>query len=488
MSEGGSKSMKWDHEADVVVVGYGGAGAAAVLAASEAGASVIVIEKNPEGGGNTRYSGGSLRTYLDTKKASDYIETLCDGATERDIIETFVVESGRNLEWIKAMGGEIATRPTPQSFPNSLPVAFPSTRGSDGIGPRARVKGAGDDAGIDLWGLLKRRVDDLAIRALYSAPASQLLVDKDAGVTGVVAQHGEQTLRVRAKRGVILTCGGFEYDTQMHINYLGQKYFAMCNPANTGDGIRLAGEVGAELWHMNGVAASLGYKFPEFEFGIRCSMPAGGFMFVDQLGQRFMDETGTDAHLMWSPTSYIDTRTLQRTRIPCYVIFDEDTRMRGPVGVTGQGKVSDVYQWTRDNNAEIKKGWIKAADTIGDLARHINVRPDSLQATIAKYNMQCVGGYDPELGRAPDTLIPLGRPPYYALELWPCLFNTQGGPKRNARAQVINVRGLPIKRLYSAGELGSLWHRNYPGAGNVSEALAFGRIAGRNAAAEIPLG
>jgi succinate dehydrogenase/fumarate reductase flavoprotein subunit len=91
------------------------------------------------------------------------------------------------------------------------------------------------------------------------------------------------------------------------------------------------------------------------------------------------------------------------------------------------------------------------------------------------------------VGRAPDSLVPLGRPPYYALELWPCLFNTQGGPKRNAGAQVLDVWGRPIKRLYSAGELGSLWHRNYPGAGNVSEALAFGRIAGKNAAAEQPL-
>ena len=137
---------------------------------------------------------------------------------------------------------------------------------------------------------------------------------------------------------------------------------------------------------------------------------------------------------------------------------------------------------------EVRKGWIRAADNLADLARQINIRPDILQATVAQYNLQCVGGYDPEFGRAADTLVPLGRAPYYAMELWPCLFNTQGGPKRNARAQVLDVHGDPIKRLYSAGELGSLWHRNYPGAGNVSEALAFGRIAGRNAAGEQPVG
>ena len=477
----------WDHEADVVVVGYGGAGAAAALAAVNAGAKVLILEKNSEGGGNTRYSGGSMRTYLDVNKAVDYIETLCDGTTERDVVETFVRESSRNSEWVKAMGGEVVHLATPLIFPHSVPAAFPTTRGAEGIGPRARVKGTGQAGGIDLWGVLSRKVTGAGIEILNSSPVKQLLLEKSVGVTGVVAARGDKDVKVRARRAVILTCGGFEYDQAMHRNYLGQSYFGLCNPANTGDGVRLAGEIGADLWHMSGVAATLGYKFPEFSFGIRHAMPSAGFIYVDQMGKRFMDDAGTDAHLMWAPTSYIDTKTLQRTRIPSYVIFDEDTRMRGPVAITGQGKVSDVYQWSTDNGAEIRKGWIKAADNVADLAYQINIRPDHLQATIAQYNLRCVGGYDPEHGRAPDTLVPIGRSPYYAMEIWPCLFNTQGGPKRNSRAQVLDVRGKPIRRLYSAGELGSLWHRNYPGAGNVSEALAFGRIAGKNAAGERPL-
>jgi succinate dehydrogenase/fumarate reductase flavoprotein subunit len=149
--------------------------------------------------------------------------------------------------------------------------------------------------------------------------------------------------------------------------------------------------------------------------------------------------------------------------------------------------VSDFYQWSADNSAEIEKGWIKAADSIAALAGEVNMRPDYLQSTISQYNVNCVGGYDPEFGRSTNTLIPIARSPYYAISLWPSLYNTQGGPKRNGKAQVLDVWGKPIKRLYSAGELGSLWHRNYPGGGNVSEALAFGRIAGRNAVAEIPL-
>ena len=475
----------WDHEADVVIVGYGGAGAAAALAAADTGAKVLILEKNPEGGGNTKYSGGSIRTYVDLDKAVDHIETLCDGTTERDVVETFIREASRNAEWLQRLGGEIAPVATSPRFPFTPPLAaFPSIRGAEAHGPRVRVKGAGEAAGIDLWVLLSRKVAEASIKILYSSPVKKLVMENRGGVTGVIAASGDGDVRVRARRGVILTCGGFEYDPSMHRNYLGQSYFGLCNPGNTGDGIRLAGEIGADLWHMNAAASTLGYKFPEFEFAIRHSMPYAGFIYVDQTGKRFMDEPHTETHMCWSPLSRIDTKTLERTRVPSYLIFDEDTRMRGAVAITNRGKVSDVYQWSADNSAEIRKGWIKAAESLADLAYQINIRPDQLQATVAQYNLQCVGGYDPEHGRAPHTLVPIGRSPYYAMELQPCLFNTQGGPKRNSKAQVLDVWGNPIERLYSAGELGSLWNRNYPGAGNVSEALVFGRIAGKNAAGE----
>ena len=76
----------WNREVDVIIVGYGGAGAAAALTAVAAGATVLVLEKSREGGGNTKYSGGSMRTYIDAKKAADHIEALCDYTTERDVI------------------------------------------------------------------------------------------------------------------------------------------------------------------------------------------------------------------------------------------------------------------------------------------------------------------------------------------------------------------------------------------------------------------
>ncbi len=479
----------WDYEVDVAIIGYGGAGAAAAVTASDAGANILLIEKNPAGGGNTQYSGGSIRTYLDVEKAVTFIENVCEGTTERDVAEAFVNESGKNADWVAGLGGVIVPGGIlgGLGFPIGMPgAAFPFLPGAEGIGPRVRVSGAGE-GGIDLWGVLLRNVEKRKIPILYSTAAKQLVIEKSEGVTGLLALQGEKEVSIRARRATILTCGGFEYDPKMHLTYLGQKYFALGNPGNTGDGIRMACELGADLWHMSGVAANFGYKVPEFDFAIRHFMPYAGFVYVDQNGKRFMDETGTDMHAMWAPSSYIDMKTLQRTRVPAYLIFDEDTRMRGAVARTERGKASDVYQWSADNSAEIQKGWIKAADSLGALAQQINMRADYLQATLSQYNVNCIGGYDPEFGRSTNTLIPIARSPYYAIAIWPSLYNTQGGPKRNAKAQVLDVWGKPIKRLYSAGELGSLWHRNYPGGGNVSEALAFGRIAARNAVAEMPL-
>ena len=118
--------MKWDHEADVVIVGFGGAGATAAIVASAEGASVLVLEKNPQGGGNTRYSGGSIRTYLDIGKAVDFIETVCEQTTEREVVEAFVTESSRNSDWVASIGGEIVDGPPSGTREDRGPLITPA--------------------------------------------------------------------------------------------------------------------------------------------------------------------------------------------------------------------------------------------------------------------------------------------------------------------------------------------------------------------------
>jgi succinate dehydrogenase/fumarate reductase flavoprotein subunit len=480
-----------DLEVDVVVVGYGGAGAAAAITAHDAGAQVLLLEKNGSGGGNTRISGGSIRTYTDRAKAVEYTHALCEGATDVDIIRAFVEESAGNGDWIARLGGTVVPSPAAliQGFPRMAPAAaFPHVKGADGIGPRLRVTGTTHFHGLELWKFLAGNVESREIPVLRSTPARRLIREPSGEISGVVAGASGDDLHIRARRGVILACGGFEYSRSLQLDYLGQEYCALGDAGCTGDGVRMAVDVGADLWHMSGVAACFGYKFPDFEWTIGHKMPHAAYIYVDQAGRRFMDEPATDMHTVWFHTSFLDPKTLRQPRVPSYVIFDESTRAKGTVGSTAVGIARDSYEWSRDNMAEIRKGWIATAATWRDLAVKLGLDPGALATTVERYNGYCQEGTDADFGRPADTLAPLVNPPFYAIALWPTLLNTQGGPRRNARAQVIGVHGSPIRRLYSAGELGSLWNRIYPGGGNISEALAFGRIAGKNAASESPLG
>src|SRR5690242_19266728 len=102
----------WDCEVDVVVIGYGGAGAAAAIAANNEGARVLILEKQASGGGNTKYANSGIRTFLNSDKAVDYIDRLCEGTTDRDVLKAFVAESGRNADWITNLGGTVLSRPS----------------------------------------------------------------------------------------------------------------------------------------------------------------------------------------------------------------------------------------------------------------------------------------------------------------------------------------------------------------------------------------
>ena len=104
-----------------------------------------------------------------------------------------------------------------------------------------------------------------------------------------------------------------------------------------------------------------------------------------------------------------------------------------------------------------------------------------LVETVNTYNQYCAAGEDLDFGRRPSSLLPLLTPPFYAMEVIDCQTNTMGGPVHNKLAQVIDVDGEPIPRLYAAGEFGSIWGLLYPSGRNVTEALAMGKIAAEHA-------
>ncbi len=474
----------WDKEADIVVVGYGGGGAAAAITAHDAGAEVILLEKTQQGGGNTRCAGGSIREYLDSDKAATYFQAISLGTMEQESCQAFVVESTQNPQWLREMGADLAVWKR-TGFPPAPPIVWPHLPGADGLGGRWYVTGSAKLGGINLWSVLSKNVERRNINILLNTSAKQLIMNGRKEITGVIADSPQGEIRIKSRRAVILTCGGFEFNKAMLLNYLGLNLYALGHPGNTGDGIRMAQEVGADLWHMSSVSCSIGYKVPEYEVPFHHRIRSSGYIYVDQNGGRFIDEAGTDLHAMAFSFSHLDHKSLTYPRIPSYVIFDEATRQSGRI-IHEAAWINEYYQWSEDNLAEIKKEWIKTAETVRDLAPQIGLNPEALQKTVSQYNLCCIGGYDPDFGRRQETLGCITKPPFYAIPVIPTLLNTQGGPRRNTRAQILDVHGSPVKRLYSAGELGSIWGIVYPGAGNISECLAFGRIAGRNAAAEQP--
>jgi hypothetical protein len=187
---------------------------------------------------------------------------------------------------------------------------------------------------------------------------------------------------------------------------------------------------------------------------------------------------------MWMEVTRFDMEALRYSRIPSYVIFDERTRSSGPITSVGHG-ANRAYHWSADNQVEIDRGWIVRGKNAHELAQKLEIQGTRLAATLAAYRESCRGGKDSEFGRAQPTLVEL-QGDLYGLPVWPCLLNTQGGPKRNFRGQIVNVWGEPIKRLYGAGELGSIWGFLYQSGGNLGECLGLGRMAGTNAAGETP--
>ena len=492
MEQQPSVPRKWDAEADVVVVGFGAAGVAAAVTAHDLGAEVVILEKAPEGehGGNTRVAG---QGYLNTTSAEDaaaYLTALCGPyAVPEPMVRVWAQEMCRNNQWLQSLGGD----PQEHQHP-PVGIEFPDLPGSGCV----HKFHDGPTYGYSYtWKLFERLVKQRPIPILYETPGRELIqhdITKD--ILGVRAQRRDESICVKARRAVVLTCGGFENNQQMIRDYLpGVPYcYTSGSPYNEGDGVRMAMSVGADLWHMNNYAGpSMALKVPEVRttFSMQAlhfskAMP-GGMIVVGPDSRRFCNEKYKTRHGKipvngsWLPLS---------TPCPMFMIFDHSLFAAGPLydkhPSHGWTQIIERYEWSADNRAELAKGWIKTADSLAALASLLGLDPAALGDTVACWNRACQAGRDPDFGRT-LMLAPIAEGPFYAVELSPSMLNTQGGPRRNERGQIVRPDGMPIPRLYSAGELGSIYSYLYQGTGNIGECLAFGRISGRNAAAEAPL-
>ncbi len=471
---------RWDLEADIVVLGCGAAGSAAAIEGHDRGAKVVILEKMPpaQAGGNTRVSGGIWFNNRDAKRAEAYLESLCGGfKLPQPVIRAWADETAANTAWLKGLGAEVG--PHADYSPE-----YPELDGSDCYGGYMGIGGKLGNA--LLFDFLQSAIRQRGIETLYETPGQELITDSGR-VIGVRAVGAGKPLHVRARRGVVLATGGFENNPEMVRDYLGMADSPIWGtPASTGDGHRMAMQIGADLWHMDNMMAIVGVRTSDFHAAFATLGLVGpkGYIYVGADGSRFVDEDVQIRHGHALIHGRYELYPLQRA----FVVFDERTRRSGPLVPqpeympVGWNLVIENYVWSDDNLAEIENGWMVKADTLTELAAKLGIPAGKLEKSVALYNRYCAAGEDEQFGRAPTTLIPLDEPPYYAFISGPVLAWSNGGPRRNEHAQVLNLSGEPIPGLYGAGTVSSTYSWCKDGGFHIADALAFGRVAGRHAA------
>ncbi|MBI2958409.1 MAG: FAD-dependent oxidoreductase, partial [Chloroflexi bacterium] len=304
---------RWRVEADVVIVGYGAAGAAAAVAAREAGCEVIVIEKQeaPTPLSNSFMSGGGFICSSDAKEARSYLEALYrtdQGIywTDPDILQTWVDRTLENKDWLEKRGAEFQL--------------YRHCGGHDLPGTESMVVYQFTGMGPGMMRFLYEQVDKAHIPVMRGMRATRVLEDSRNNVVGIEAREAAtgKALSIKARRAVILTTGGYEFDEEAKLQYL-KVYpcYFHSSPWNTGDGIKMSLEVGAQLWHMNSCAAGCVMKFPELATGrlpyfggphwvnpgqsglppaggegwlaqhVDRSIPIAGYLITDRYGRRY---------------------------------------------------------------------------------------------------------------------------------------------------------------------------------------------------------
>ena len=495
----------FDESFDVVVVGFGYAGSIAAMEASDAGAEVLLIEKMPDPGGISACSGGAVRCAYDKNDAFAYLKATNDGTTPDDVLEVFAEGMTELKEYItdlaKVNDAETTLRDRVGNYPypgyetfyyiniEEVPnfAGYPQVLGGSGWGGK-------------LFKVVQDNVMERGIDVRLETPGLRLIADENRVVQGIVIGTKEGKRNIQARKGVILACGGFEADDEMKRQHWQMRtVMSAANRGNTGDGIRMAQSMGAQLWHMWHNHGTYGFRHPDPDYPYAIRMKrypdwTPGYedeanvemvwIVVDQGGRRYMNECPPYVQdLGHRPMELFDPYTQSFPRIPSYFICDEEGRKRYPLGAPMYNDREATFDWSKDNLAEIDLGILKRADTIPELAAKLGLDADILAETIDRWNAVCESGKDADFGRPSGTMFPIKTPPYLAGELYPLVSNTQGGPVHDKLQRVIDVYDNPIPRLYGTGECGSIFGFLYISGGNLAECFISGKIAGRHAAA-----
>lgn len=466
-------------QADIVVIGGGGSGMAAAIAAAEKGAkNVIVLEKRRRPGGNSVFPEGIFaaespaqkRLGIDAPKDVVFRQAMDFSHWKIDprIFRAFVDKSGDTIRWLEEKG-LIFDRVRPL-YPDQFPLVWHSS---------------GVRLGPPLVKTLVKSCESMGIRLLCRAAAKKILTSEAGNVTGVLATAEDKELRINAK-SVIIATGGFGGNKELlkkHYPFYSENLYHAGVPFN-GDGLLMATEIGAATEGLVTLILIGPYCPKSAPLTVVARQP--NMVWVNKKGERFADES------IVSRFTYGGNAIDRQPDHTFYALFDEKIKqgiMEGEISfleeILGGSKT-----WPARLDKELKlhadKGWIKIANSGGEIAEWAGVAPEVLKTTIDEYNSCCDRGYDEIFLKDRRYLSPLRTPPYYAIKCDRRFDNTIGGIKINHHMEVINHQDSPIRGLYAAGvDTGGWQIDTYDcilSGTSIGFAINSGRIGGENAA------
>ncbi len=445
--------------ADIVAIGTGAAGMSAAIRAAEGGAKVVIFEKRafPGGTSNTPMCVASTKkdqAYRD--KAFKVHMEMTQQAGNAPLVRAWINKSGEIPEWLAKQGyklGEMMTSATLETMgkQRGYGVGFP-----DGyyihdvhiLPPRGRGHG-----GAMLIRHLVKRAQQLGVDIRFAMPVKEILKEKD-GISGVIAED-KSGKQIRVDAGaVIVASAGFnedkemigkygQYDFTLDTSFMGggdgDLFFIAPNLKLTGDGQKMAWEVGADKGSMGiGLVThiprqGLGGPPPWINFLQLMTIIEQPYLWVNQQGERYYDETFSNDHMT-------QTNSFAR-QYPKYgyIIFDNATRKRlqekGPdyeYFIFQARTIDDIDgQFAKAMAAGNKNVFI--GDTIADLAGKTGIDASGLQRTIDEYNGYCDKGHDDLFGKDPRYLLPVREPRFYAIRAVCAAYQTIGGIRVNGK-------------------------------------------------------
>ncbi len=462
----------WDEKKDIIVIGSGLAGLAAAIEAAQAGAAVIVIEKMKVTGGNTRISDGGLAApgnYLQKKHGiADSAELFYEdmlraglGLNHPHLVRIVAERAAETIEWTR----------------NELGVRYLDRLDRFGGHSAARCLTTKGHLGADIIKAQTAKLKELGVEIRTRCLLKNFIVDRDGTtVCGINIQANYQfpdedsgtAKKMGVNRAIILATGGFGNDLafcRLQLPELDETIHSTNHRGATSEGLVAALRIGALPVHLSwiqmgpwGCPDEKGYG-KGARFASYSVFPAG-ILIDPATGSRFVNEWGDRRHR---------TEAMLRAGHACFGIVDS----------IGAEKDSASLKDC------LKRGKVKGFQNLADLAAACGIPSSPLSKTFNDYNNAIAAGQPDVFGKplGPDT-PPLKKPPFYAMRLWPKLHYTAGGIGINSKAQVINLQGQPIPRLFAAGEVsGGIHGASRLGSCSLTECLVFGRIAGQAAAA-----